>query len=83
MTRPAIRTVADLASLDMEEVLEGYRDGFSGEPDPGDNRSDSYWHGHRNGRNDRVGRVDDDQRALAADLLETRGREEEDSARRS
>lgn len=41
----------DLATLDSNEVLEGYRDGMLNEP-CGDNRSRSYWHGWRNGRVD-------------------------------
>lgn len=63
--RPRIRTLADLARLDSAEIFEGYRDGLAAMPPPGDNRSDSYWHGFRNGQNDRTGKVDEDQRALA------------------
>jgi hypothetical protein len=44
-----VTTLADLATLDDAEVLEGYRDGFAGDPEPGNNRSRSYWHGWRNG----------------------------------
>lgn len=42
-------TVADFKTLNEGEVLEGYLDGFSGEPEPGSGRSRSYWHGWRNG----------------------------------
>lgn len=35
------------------EMLAGYWDGWRGEPEPGANRSNSYRHGWRNGRDDR------------------------------
>lgn len=38
------------------EVIAGYHDGFSGEPEPGDNRSDAYRHGWRSGADDRAGK---------------------------
>ena len=44
-----VTTLEDLRSLDQAEMVEGYRDGFRGEPEPGNNRSRSYWHGWRNG----------------------------------
>lgn len=44
-----VTTLADLDALDDSEVLEGYRDGFAGDMEPGNNRSRSYWHGWRNG----------------------------------
>ena len=50
-SRAYVVTVEDLQSLDRDEVLEGYEDGFEGWP-CGDNRSRSYWHGWRNGRVD-------------------------------
>lgn len=46
---PPVETLEDLATLDMDEVREGYADGFNGWPEPGNNRSRSYWHGWRNG----------------------------------
>ncbi len=49
MDRTPVTTAADLLALDTSEVLEGYCDGFKGEPEPGNNRSLSYWHGWRNG----------------------------------
>lgn len=49
MTHEPITTIADLDTLDSDEIVEGYRDGRSGEPEPGNNRSRSYWHGWRNG----------------------------------
>lgn len=66
MTRTSVTTMADLATLDSDEVLEGYRDGFAGEPEPGDNRSRSYWHGWRNGALDGERRAKDDAQALLA-----------------
>jgi ribosome modulation factor len=36
------------------EMLQGYWSGLKGEPEPGDNRSYSFKHGWRNGRDDRA-----------------------------
>lgn len=44
-----VTTLEDLATLDDDEMQEGYFDGYHGEPEPGNNRSRSYWHGWRNG----------------------------------
>ncbi len=44
-----VTTVADLDQLDEAEMVEGYRDGYRGDPEPQGNRSRSYWHGWRNG----------------------------------
>lgn len=44
-----VRTIGDLATLDSDEIAEGYLDGLDGSPEPGNNRSRSYWHGWRNG----------------------------------
>jgi hypothetical protein len=44
-----VETVADFKTLDDGEILEGYLDGFSGEPRPNSGHSRSYWHGWRNG----------------------------------
>ncbi len=44
-----VRTLADFRTLDDGEVLEGYLDGFQGEPAPDCTCSRSYWHGWRNG----------------------------------
>lgn len=63
------RSVPDLATLDTlddAEMLEGYRAGCDGDPEPGDNRSLGYWHGWRNGACDRgLREIDDEQRELA------------------
>lgn len=37
------------------EMVDGYRDGFAGAPEPGDNRSHSYRHGWKTGDADRRG----------------------------
>ena len=63
-----VRTLADLDSLSHEEIYEGYRDGLGGEPEPGNNRSRSYWHGWRNGHNDINSRSDEHQIALIKDM---------------
>lgn len=65
-----VRTVVELNMLDQDEITEGYRDGRDGEPEPGNNRSRSYWHGWRNGAADGRHRENDDaQRELARDCL--------------
>ena len=59
-----------LADLDLTDVLEGYRDGYAGECEPGNNRSLSFWHGWRNGLVDGGHRQKDDAQAeLARDYL--------------
>lgn len=65
-----VRTVAELNMLDQDEITQGYRDGKAGEPEPGNNRSRSYWHGWRNGAADGGHReIDDAQQGLAHDYL--------------
>ena len=56
----------ELDTLDRAEVLEGYFDGRAGEPEPGDNRSRSYWHGWRNGALDGGHRKKDEAQAALA-----------------
>lgn len=63
--RTPVTTVEELNAMDSAEIVEGYGDGFSGDAEPGDNRSKAYWHGWRNGRNDRAKVSDPAQRALA------------------
>lgn len=68
--RIPIKRAVQLDSLDHEEVQEGYRDGFDGEPEPGNNRSFSYWHGWRNGALDGGHREKDEAQAeLAHDYM--------------
>ena len=38
-----------IKALDSDDMVEGYRDGARGEPEPGDNRSYAYWHGWTKG----------------------------------
>jgi hypothetical protein len=60
----------ELVDLVSEEVVDGYRDGLKGEPEPGENRSKSYWHGWRNGMVDGGHRpLDQEQRQLARAVL--------------
>lgn len=66
--RPLTRA-EELDGLDPDEMIDGYRDGRAGEPEPGDNRSLAFWHGWRNGRSDREGTSDAAQRAFARDLV--------------
>ncbi len=50
-------------------MIEGYWDGYKGEPEPGDNRSFAFWHGWRNGAVDgKYREIDAAQAALAHDV---------------
>lgn len=70
--RIPISRAEQLDDLDDAEVIEGYFDGRENEPEPGDNRSFSYWHGWRNGMADgRHRKHDYAQRALANDVIAT------------
>lgn len=70
MTREPVTTTDELALLDGDEIIEGYRDGRRGEPEPGDNRSKAYWHGWRNGAVDGGHREKDAAQAeLARNVL--------------
>lgn len=70
--REPVTTAAELAEMDSDEILDGYRDGLEGDAEPGDNRSKAYWHGWRNGRNDREGKSDTAQRLLIASVKNAR-----------
>lgn len=60
-----VTTVSDLAQLDAEDVGAGYMAGLEGDPEPGSDKSRSFWHGYRNGMCDSGRRsVDDAQRQL-------------------
>jgi len=61
-----VTTIADLDQLDSDEMYEGFRDGFKGEPEPGGNRSRAYWHGWRNGAVDGGHREKDEAQAVLA-----------------
>lgn len=65
MTR-SVANLSELDALDQAEMVDGYWDGFAGEPEPGDNRSLSFWHGWRNGATDKSLRpIDSEQTKLA------------------
>jgi hypothetical protein len=69
VTRIPLRRAAQIAGLDKEDVIEGYYDGRNNMPEPGNNRSFSYWHGWRNGMVDAGHRgMDDAQLELSADI---------------
>lgn len=72
--RIPITTPADLEALDKAEVMEGYMDGLSGDSEPGDNRSPSYWHGWRNGAVDGGHREKDIAQVLLARAVVAKSR---------
>jgi hypothetical protein len=71
MSWEPVRSGADLLTLDADEIVEGFHDGLEDapEPQPGGNRSRSYWHGWRVGMMD-LGKleIDDAHRALVHDI---------------
>jgi hypothetical protein len=70
--RIPIQRASLFAYLDDAEILEGYEDGRRGDPEPGDNRSFSYWHGWRAGSVDGGHREKDAAgMALAKDMIES------------
>ena len=42
-----VTTFDDLDGLDHDQMVEGYLSARRGDPEPGANRSRSYWHGWR------------------------------------
>ena len=70
-----VETVADLNSLDVDEIVQGYRDGWTCSDEPGNDKSRGYWHGWKNAQTDK-GRAQPDahQQRLVRDLLGARGR---------
>lgn len=44
-----VRTKIDLDGLDENEMVSGYLAGQENSPEPGNDKSRSYWHGWRNG----------------------------------
>lgn len=65
-----VRTKAELELLDEAEMLAGYQSGYSGDAEPGSNRSRSFWHGWRNGRVDgKHDEIDCHQIALAREVV--------------
>jgi len=76
-----VTTLADLDSLDLGDVIEGHRSAERGDPEPGENRGRSFWHGWRTRMMD-LGEIeiDDAHRALVRayvgrDGAERRGRD--------
>lgn len=64
-----VSTIADFATLDDGEVLEGYLDGFHGGVAPNLSHSRSYRHGWRNGMVDSQRHTSDwAQEALALEF---------------
>ncbi len=47
-----IRTKEDLTTIDQDECVAGYLSGRHNDPEPGSDKSRSFWHGWRNGRVD-------------------------------
>jgi len=43
-----VRTLADLKSLNHDDIVEGYMSAERGDPEPGPNRGRAFWHGWRN-----------------------------------
>ena len=65
-----VSTLADLRSLDDDEIVEGYLSYLSGDPEPGPNRGRSFWHGWRNGAIDAGDiPIDDAARELASQWM--------------
>jgi hypothetical protein len=68
--RLPIKRATALEHLDGADCIEGYWAGKDGDPEPGNNRSFSYWHGWRNGAADGGHRpIDPAQRELARDVF--------------
>ena len=59
-----LTSAAELAVIDDDDFVAGYRAGLDGEPTPGSDRSKSFWHGWRNGMFDSM-RMPLDAAALA------------------
>lgn len=47
-----VETVADLDSLDQDDIVAGYRAGWRNPEEPGSDKSRGYWHGWRNAQMD-------------------------------
>lgn len=65
-----VRTLADLETLDRDQIVEGHLSAERGDPEPGPNRGRSFWHGWRNRMID-LGELpgDDASRALAREYV--------------
>lgn len=74
MAYAPVRTVEGLETLDEKEIVEGYLDAAKDDPEPGPNRSRSYWHGWRNGMVDNGFRKGDTAMAELAHEVVVTGR---------
>jgi hypothetical protein len=75
-----VRTKADLDTLDVQQVIEGYRSAERGDPEPGPNRGRAFWHGWRHRMIDlRELPMDEASWQLARAIVADRRRQEGDS----
>lgn len=74
--RHPVETLEELDALDDGEIIEGYFDGRQNAPEPGHNRSKSFWHGWRNGMVDGHHRASDGAQMVLAKLFAERLRKE-------
>jgi hypothetical protein len=70
-----VTTLEEMDALDRDEVIEGYLDGYKGEPEPGNNRSRAYWHGWCNGAVDSKRREISDAQVKLCGLHVARSRQ--------
>lgn len=67
---PVVTCLSELELLNSNEIVEGYLAGFKGDPEPGSDKSKSYWHGWRNGHVDGGhGPIDHAQCELAREFV--------------
>lgn len=65
-----LSTAAEADLLDMDDCVEGYKRGLRADPEPGSDKSKSYWHGWRNGMMDRgLIPIDDAARNLVSEIV--------------
>ena len=58
-----VSTLADLETLDSNDIVAGYSTTERGDPEPGENRGRAFWHGWRNRMMD-FGEIEHDTAAL-------------------
>lgn len=59
-----VATMADLDTLDEDDILEGYLSAEAGDPEPGPNRGRAFWHGWRNRMID-LGKLPPDEASIS------------------
>ena len=69
-----VATVADLETLDQDEIVAGFMDWRPGDPEPGPNRGRAYWHGFMNAARDHGERPWSPQSAQLAHEIVASGR---------